>query len=100
MLNRLETLVLMGLDIPLAAIRQQIASGIDILVHLGRLRDKSRKVLEISEIGDVVDGKIKIIPLFSFVEQGEKNGKVVGELVRTKNQLQSVDKMRRAGVNV
>ena len=100
MLNRLETLVLMGLDIPLAAIRQQIASGIDILVHLGRLRDKSRKVLEISEIGDVVDGKIKIIPLFSFVEQGEKNGKVVGELVRTKNQLQSVDKMRRAGVNI
>ena len=97
MLNRLETLVLMGLDIPLAAIRQQIASGIDILVHLGRLRDKSRKVLEISEIGDVVDGKIKIIPLFSSVEQGEKNGKVVGELVRTKNQLQSVDKMRRAG---
>ncbi len=100
MLNRLETLVLMGLDIPLAAIRQQIASGIDILVHLGRLRDKSRKVLEISEIGDVVDGKIKIIPLFSFVERGEKNGKVVGELVRTKNQLQSVDKMRRAGVNI
>ena len=100
MLNRLETLVLMGLDIPLAAIRQQIASGIDILVHLGRLRDKSRKVLEISEIGDVVDGKIKIIPLFSFVEQGEKNGKVVGELVRTKNQLQSVDKMRRARINV
>ena len=100
MLNRLETLVLMGLDIPLAAIRQQIASGIDILVHLGRLRDKSRKVLEISEIGDVVDGKIKIIPLFSFVEQGEKNGKVVGELVRTKNQLQSVDKMRRAGINI
>ncbi|MCR4604911.1 MAG: CpaF family protein [Eubacterium sp.] len=100
MLNRLETLVLMGLDIPLAAIRQQIASGIDILVHLGRLRDKSRRVLEVAEIGDVVDGKIELIPLYSFVERGEKDGHVIGKLEKTKNNLRSTDKLRRAGIDV
>lgn len=75
MLNRLETLVLMGIDIPLAAIRQQIASGIDIVVHLGRLRDKSRKVLEISEVGDVVNDKICLRPLYRFCERGRGTGK-------------------------
>ncbi len=99
MLNRMETLVLMGLDIPLAAIRQQIASGIDILVHLGRLRDKSRKVLEITEICDVVDGKIELNTLFQFVEDGEENGKVIGSLKRTTNKLRSTDKLKRAGIN-
>ena len=98
MLNRMETLVLMGLDIPLAAIRQQIASGIDILVHLGRLRDKSRKVLEITEIGDVVDGRIELNPLFRFEEDGEKDGKVIGCLRKTKSSLRSVDKLKRAGI--
>ncbi len=99
MLNRMETLVLMGLDIPLAAIRQQIASGIDILVHLGRLRDKSRKVLEITEICDVVDGKIELNTLFQYVEDGEENGKVIGSLKRTTNKLRSTDKLKRAGIN-
>lgn len=98
MLNRMETLVLMGLDIPLAAIRQQIASGIDVLVHLGRLRDKSRKVLEITEICDVIDGKIELNPLFRFEEDGEEDGKVIGELRRTKNKLKSTDKLKRAGI--
>lgn len=98
MLNRLETLVLMGLDIPLGAIRQQIASGIDIVVHLGRIRDKSRKVLEISEVGDVVDGKIELRTLFEFVEEGEKDGAVVGQLKRTSQKLQGIEKCRRAGV--
>ena len=100
MLNRMETLVLMGLDIPLAAIRQQIASGIDILIHLGRLRDKSRKVLEITEIGDVIDGKIELNPLFSFEEEDEKNGKVIGKLKRTNNKLKSTDKLQRAGIGL
>ena len=100
MLNRMETLVLMGLDIPLAAIRQQIASGIDILIHLGRLRDKSRKVLEITEIGDVIDGKIELNPLFSFEEEDEKNGKVIGKLKRTNNRLKSTDKLQRAGIGL
>ena len=100
MLNRMETLVLMGLDIPLAAIRQQIASGIDILIHLGRLRDKSRKVLEITEIGDVIDGKIELNPLFCFEEEDEKNGKVIGKLKRTSNKLKSTDKLQRAGIGL
>lgn len=98
MLSRLETLFLMGLEIPLAAIRQQIASGIDIMVHLGRLRDKSRRVLEISEVLNVVDGKIVLHPLFVFEEQGEKGGHVIGQLVRTKNPFLSKEKAERAGV--
>lgn len=98
MLNRLETLVLMGLDIPLAAIRQQIASGIDLIVHLGRLRDKSRKVLEVSEVGDVVEGKITLHRLYEFRERGECDGRVVGRLEGTGKRLQAVDKCQRAGV--
>ena len=100
MLNRLETLVLMGLDIPLAAIRQQIASGIDIVVHLGRLRDKSRKVLEVSEVGDVVNGKICLRPLYRFCERGERNGKVIGRLEKTDRELQAVEKCQRAGIDL
>lgn len=98
MLNRLETLILMGLEIPLAAIRQQIASGIDLIVHLGRLRDKSRKVLEVSEVGDVVEGKIILHRLYEFRERKECDGKVVGCLEWTGKKLQAVDKCRRAGV--
>lgn len=98
MLNRLETLVLMGLDIPLAAIRQQIASALDLVVHLGRLRDKSRKVLEISEVGGVEDGKIQLHTLFRFVEEGEKDGKVQGCLQSTGYQLGQIEKCQRAGV--
>lgn len=100
MLNRLETLVLMGLDIPLAAIRQQIASGIDLMVHLGRLRDKSRKVLEVTEVGEVVDGKIALSPLYVFQEEGEKDGRVLGKLKATGNQLKATEKCERAGVRV
>lgn len=97
MLNRLETLFLMGLEIPLAAIRQQIASGIDIMIHLGRLRDKSRRVLEISEVGSVVDGKIELHPLFVFEEQGETDGRVKGHLVRTKAVFRQPKKRREQG---
>lgn len=61
MLSRLETMVLMGMDLPLAAIQRQIASGVDIIVHLGRLRDKSRKVLEVTEVLEYRDGEI-ILP--------------------------------------
>lgn len=78
MLSRLETMVLMGMEIPLPAIRKQIASGIDLIVHLGRLRDKSRKVLEITEIIDYRDGEILLQPIYSFEETGEKNGKIQG----------------------
>lgn len=100
MLNRLETLVLMGLDLPLAAIRQQIASGIDLVVHLGRLRDKSRKVLEISEVGEVVDGRIMLHTLYEFRETGERDGKVLGCLERTEKKLAATEKCRRAGVTI
>ena len=62
----------MGMDLPLGAVQRQIASGIDIIVHLGRLRDKSRKVLEVSEILDYQDGEILVSPLYRFEETGEK----------------------------
>ena len=100
MLNRLETLVLMGMDIPLPAIRQQISSAIDIIVHLGRLRDRSRKVLEICEIGNVVEGEIEVFPIFTFCELGEEEGRILGTLERTGHVLRSMDKCRRAGVSL
>ena len=78
MLSRLETMVLMGMDLPLSAIQRQIASGIDLLIHLGRMRDKSRKVLEITELDGIEDGEIKLNVLFKFVESGEMGGKVCG----------------------
>jgi len=78
MLSRLETMVLMGMDLPLPAIRRQIASGIDIIVHLGRLRDKSRKILQVSEIMGYQDGEIVMETLYQFEETGEKNGKIQG----------------------
>lgn len=91
---------MMGMDIPLPAIRQQISSAIDIIVHLGRLRDRTRKILEICEIGNVVEGEIEIFPIFTFREKGEKNGRIQGELERTDHILRSMDKCRRAGVNL
>ena len=90
----------MGMDIPLAAIRQQIASGLDMIVHLGRLRDKSRKVLEVSEVGDVVDGKIQLFPLFRFEEEGEEDGVVRGQLRATGTKLKAQGKCQRAGVKI
>ena len=68
MLSRLETMVLMGVDLPLEAIRRQIASGVDILVHLGRMRDKSRKLLEVTEVCGFENGEIRIRPLYQWQE--------------------------------
>lgn len=70
MLSRLETMVIMGASIPLSAIRGQIATGIDIMVHLGRLRDRSRKVLEISEIEGIENGEIKLSRIYEFDGDG------------------------------
>lgn len=104
MLTRLETMTLMGADLPLAAIRSQIASAIDILVHLGRLRDKSRRVLEIVEIDGCENGEIQLNPLFRFVEEemDEKRGK--GERVRGRlvlvGELKATEKLRNAGYMV
>ena len=68
MLSRLETMVLMGVELPLEAIRRQIASGVDILIHLGRMRDKSRKVLEITEVCGFENGEIITRPLYQWQE--------------------------------
>lgn len=98
MLSRLETMVLMGMDLPLPAIRSQIASGIDILVHLGRMRDKSRKVLNITEITGMEHGEIRLHELFSF-EESEGEGaaaEVCGSLVRREGLLND-EKCKRAG---
>lgn len=97
MLTRIETMVMMGMDIPLLAIKNQVASAIDIIVHLGRLRDKSRKVLQIYEVLGIEQGEIKMNPLYEFVELGEENGKIIGTL-QQKNELIRTEKMRGAGV--
>lgn len=99
MLSRLESLVLLGAEIPLLAVRKQIASAIDIIVHLGRLRDRSRRVLEITEVLDCKEGEIHLSPLYSFIETGEVNGRVKGSLVKA-NELQSKDKLFRAGLKL
>ncbi len=99
MLSRLETMVLMAADLPLGAVRSQIASAIDILVHLGRLRDKSRKVLEIAEIGGYIDGEIRLNPIFRFEEEGSEGGKVKGTLKKV-GELLDKDKLRSAGYPV
>lgn len=98
MLARLETMVLTGIDMPLDAVRAQIASGIDIMVHLGRLRDKSRKVLEIDEVTEYSEGQIKLNPLYIFQENEDSRDKVVGKLIRTKNPLLNSEKMLNCGI--
>lgn len=102
MLARLETMVLMGMEIPLPAIRRQIASGIDLIVHLGRLRDKSRKVLEIVEIlgYDSLSGEIETETLYEFEEEGtDEQGNILGCL-RKRSDLKATQKLKRAGYDV
>ena len=90
MLSRLETMVLMGMDLPLEAIRRQIASGLDILVHLGRMRDRSRKVLEITEVLGYENGEVRLGRMYQWEE--EQGLVKVGELVHT-------EKLSRAGIS-
>ena len=97
MLSRLETMVLMGMDLPLAAIRRQIASGVDLIVHLGRLRDGSRKVLEIVETDGIREGEICLHSLFEFQEEGGDRSQVQGSL-RKKDGLLHSEKLRAAGI--
>ncbi len=96
MLSRLETMVLMGMNLPLGAIQRQIASGIDILVHLGRMKDKSRKVLEIMEVLGYEDGVIQIQPLYSFRETRMEDGRTKGEWVKVAD-LKRTEKLLAAG---
>lgn len=100
MLSRLETMILMGMELPLAAIRQQIASGLDIIIHLGRLRDRSRKVLEIVEITGYEGNEIKGHSLYAFEEEGEDEmGKVIGKL-KKRGELTDVGKLKAAGISI
>ncbi|SHM88666.1 pilus assembly protein CpaF [Anaerosporobacter mobilis DSM 15930] len=100
MLNRLEALVLQGVDMPVQAIRKQISSAIDIIVHLGRLRDKSRKVLEISEVLEVSDDEIIVNPLYQFIMNEDRDAKEIGKLERLNNPLMNTEKLQRAGLQV
>ena len=99
MLSRLETMVLSGNSIPIEAIRQQIASAIDIIIQLSRLRDKSRRTLEITEVIGYQNGEICLNPLYQFREEGEEeNGRIIGKLVRTENPMSNIDKFHMAGL--
>ncbi len=100
MLLRLETMVLMGMDIPVAAIRRQIASAIDIIVHLGRLRDKSRRVLSISEVTGIADGNIMLNRLYEFEEEGvDEENKIIGRLKSAGNIFKGRQKLSMAGLD-
>lgn len=90
MVSRLETLVLVHLNMPITAIRRQIVSGFDLFIHLGRLRDKSRKVLEISELDGLKNGEVQLNPIFCYEEE---QGLV------SKNHLKHTEKLERAGIS-
>lgn len=100
MLSRLETMVLQGAaGLPLEAIRQQIASAVDIIIHLSRLRDKSRKTMEITEVVGYENGKIILNPLYVFEEDENSTlEKVSGSLNRTKNKMINDHKLRLSGI--
>jgi pilus assembly protein CpaF len=101
MLIRLETMVLCAAVLPVEAIRQQIASALDILIHLGRLRDMSRRTLEISEVIGVENGNIRLNPLYSFSEcEKQEEGYVAGALTGTGNGLVNTWKLKMAGVHL
>lgn len=98
MLSRLETMILSGANLPVVVIRKQICSAIDIMVHLIKLRDNTRRIIEISEIIGIVDNEIKINKLFEFEEEGEtEEGKIIGKLKPTGNKLNKAMKLKMAG---
>jgi pilus assembly protein CpaF len=101
MLSRLETMVLTGTEMPMLAIKQQIASAIDIVIHLGRLRDQSRRVLGISEVVGLKNHDYIINPLFTFVE-GENSTKenLIGALAYSGNPIKNTDKLKLSAVDL
>lgn len=100
MLSRLETMVLQGTEgLPLEAVRQQIASAVDIIIHLSRMRDKSRKTMEITEVVGYEKGHICLNPLYVFEEDDKRTAqKVSGSLNRTKNPMVNTMKLKLAGI--
>ena len=97
LLARLETMVLMGIELPIVAIQRQIAAGIDIIVHLGRLRDRTRKVLEILEVVGYEQGEIQTKSLYEFEEAEEKGGIILGRLEK-REALGHLEKWKAAGI--
>ena len=97
MIARLETCVLWGMDIPLHAVRRQISSAIELIVHLGRLRDGSRKVLEVAEVRGMRDGEVLLETLYAFRETGTEDGRITG-CWEKRAPLANEDKLRRAGL--
>lgn len=96
-ISRLETMVLMGMELPLQAIRRQIASGIDLIVYLGRLRDKSRRLLEITEVTGMEGEQVALNPLFLFRETGQLSGRICGIQEKTGDMI-NIEKFKRAGI--
>ncbi|MCR5420909.1 MAG: CpaF family protein [Lachnospiraceae bacterium] len=96
-LSRLETMMMLHTEIPLPALRRQVASGIDIVIHLGRLRDKSRRLLEIREITGIENNEISSSVIYKFTENGEEKGKIIGEHKRV-GEIRSTYKLERAGL--
>ena len=96
MIHRLETMMMMGIDLPLQAIQRQIASALDIIIHLGRLRDKSRKVLQIEEVTGYSGGVVRTETLYEFREEGKQDGKIKGSLMKV-NEIKNRGKLMAAG---
>lgn len=97
--SRLETLVLMGMEIPIPVVRRQISAGFDLMVHLGRLRDGTRRVLEIAEPLPFTEGEIQFRSLYRFREVAEREGRIIGELEKV-GELMQKEKLRAAGICV
>jgi pilus assembly protein CpaF len=97
MISRLETMVHSGAELPVSVVRKQISSAVDVVIHLSRFRDSTRRVTEICEITGIHDGEVELSVLFRFEEEGEHNGRIVGRLRRVEP-LQDLRKLRHAGL--
>lgn len=100
MLSRLETMVLSAAPLPVEVIRKNICAALDLIIHLGRLRDGARKVLEISELTGIQNGDIVLNTLYKFEEDGEENGRVLGKLQKTGNKMINTLKSNMAGIKM
>jgi pilus assembly protein CpaF len=96
MISRLETMVLSGAELPVIVVRQQIASAVDVLVHLSRFRDSTRRVAEICEVKGIREGEVQLSTLFRFEEEKQVNGRIVGQLKRVEA-LSDLRKLHHAG---
>ena len=92
-------MVMLSASIPMEALRRQIASGVDIIVHLGRLRDKSRHVIEIAEVIPAAQSQVEVNTLYRFRQTGQTEGRITGELVK-EGDLTDTEKLVRAGIDI